>query len=171
MKKIISVILLSTIISFLFSGCYLMLLGDSQSTEEYIKKKIGVDITGCVIEKDEDTHGGFLGDGEYTVIADCSDIQDKMLDKVCGWKPLPLSENLQLLMYGGEKNGGTYSYEFADENGIPEITHGFYYFINRHDEAKSRYSDEDLFSLYSMNFTLAMYDTDNDMLYYFEYDS
>lgn len=171
MKKIISVILLSAIISFLFSGCYLLPFSGEYSTENYLKDEIGVNITGCTIKKDEDTHGYFLGDGDYIVIADCSPIHDKMLTETSNWNPLPLSENLQLLMYGGNKGGVSYSYDFAVENGIPEIEHGCYYFINRHDDAKSRYSDEDLFSLYSMNFTLAMYDTDNDMLYYYEHDS
>ena len=54
MKKIIAV----SISILILSGCAI-----NKGTNKYINKKIGIDISKCKIEKDKDTHGGFLGDG------------------------------------------------------------------------------------------------------------
>ena len=62
MKKIIAV----SISILILSGCAI-----NKGTNKYINKKIGIDISKCKIEKDKDTHGGFLGDGYYIVIANC----------------------------------------------------------------------------------------------------
>ena len=51
--------------------------------------------------------------------------------------------------------------------GIPEIRAGFYRLIDRHAQA----GETDLLGRASLNFTLALYDTDTDTLYYFEMDT
>ena len=40
-----------------------------------------------------------------------------------------MTENLQLLMYGGEKEDHFYNYNLADASNIPEIKNGYYYFM------------------------------------------
>ena len=58
----------------------------------------------------------------------------------------------------------------TDEEGdllVPEIREGWYRLIDRHAEA----GKTDLLSRASLNFTLALYDTDTDTLYYFEMDT
>ena len=80
------------------------------------------------IEEEADTHGGFHGDGSYYLILDCSENKEKALENLSGWTELPLSENLNLIMYGGEKDGMTYSYNLAEKAKIPEIENGYYYF-------------------------------------------
>ena len=64
-----------------------------------------------------------------------------------------------------------YEYSIAWDNGIPLIENGYYYFINRHTNAAGRDSDEDLFDVVSFNFSLALYDCDEDMFYYYELDT
>lgn len=160
MKKILY-ILLALIVVLSIIGC------KSSSTIEYIKKEINLDISKCHIIEDNDEHSGFLGDGEYFVKAECLDNDENIINQINSWNVLPLSKNLQLIMYGG--NG--YNYELAKSVGIPEINNGYYYFIDRHSESVDKQSDIDLFNRYSFNFTLALYDNDTNILYYYELDT
>lgn len=123
-----------------------------------------------VIEE-EDTHGGFLGDGSYYLILDCSNKVDAAMENVGDWEQLPLSENLHLIMYGGEKDGMTYGYNLSEEAHIPAIENGYYYFKDRHSEAKDSSDDSELFKRASFNFSLAVYDSDTNRFYYFEFDT
>ena len=52
---------------------------------------------------EKDTHGGFHGDGSYYLILDCSEETEQAAELINDWVPLPLAENLQLIMYGGTK--------------------------------------------------------------------
>lgn len=94
-----------------------------------------------------------------------------ILEQLKYWEKLPLSENLQLIMYGGEKDSTTYSYKLGNQNGIPKITNGYYYFLDRHNEATNKHSDKDLFDRYSFNFTIALYDIDTKIFYYYKFDT
>ena len=118
-----------------------------------------------------DTHGGFVGDGSYYLILDCSDNTEDALSIVADWNELPLSENLNLIMYGGEKDGKTYGYDLSEEAHMPVIENGYYYFEDRHSEAKDVSDDSELFSRASYNFSLAVYDSETNRLYYFEFDT
>ncbi len=132
---------------------------------------LGFDTTGYSTISEKDTHGGFHGDGTYHLILDCSSDSQKAQNMVSDWKPLPLSENLELVMYGGEKDGVEYCFNFAKQTNFPIIKHGVYKFFDRHSEAINPDDDSQLLSRYSYNFSLAMYDIDNDILYYFELDT
>lgn len=124
-----------------------------------------------IIVEEADTHGGFHGDGSYYLILDCSKNKEKALENIKSWKELPLSKNLNLIMYGGEKDGMTYGYNLAEEAKIPEIENGYYYFCDRHSESTDSSDDTNLFTRASFNFTLAIYDSDTDRMYYFEFDT
>ncbi len=154
--------------------CVVCLLGVTgcvnKTTNEYIKDEIDVDISSCVIEDEQNNHGGFHGDGDYIVKANCSKEPQKILNQLNNWNNLPLSENLQLIMYGGIRDGMTYSYNLAEEANIPIIDNGYYYFLNRHRDAVNEHSD-DIFNKYSFNFTLVLYDKDNNIFYYYELDT
>lgn len=54
---------------------------------------------------------------------------------------------------------------------IPEINNGYYYFLDRHLEAKNKHDDTDLNNRYSRNFSLAIYDADNKIIYFYEMDT
>ena len=159
MRKIVYLILIAIII-FCMIGCA------SFSTNEYINQEINIDISKCHILIDNDGHGGFLGDGEYFVKADCSNDSENMLNQIRFWNELPFPEDVQLIMYGGEKNGITYAYNLADKVGIPKIKNGVYLFDDRHIQ-----SDKVFLNRSSYNFTVALYDKDSDIFYYYEYDS
>ena len=115
------------------------------------------------VVEERDTHGGFLGDGSYYLILDCSSNTDAALNIVANWNPLPLSENLSLIMYG--------NYGLSEEAHMPAIENGYYCFEDRHSEANDASDDSELFSRASFNFSLAVYDSDTNRLYYFEFDT
>lgn len=118
-----------------------------------------------------DTHGGFHGDGSYYLILDCSNNKEKALEIVEDWNKLPLSENLNLVMYGGEKDGVTYGYELAEEAHIPKIENGYYIFEDRSSDSVDSSDDSELFDRYSFNFSIGIYDCDIHNMYYFEFDT
>ena len=95
----------------------------------------------------------------------------KIGDGKKNWNELPLSENLNLIMFRGEKNGVTYGYELAKEAHIPKIENGYYIFEDRSSESKDSTDDKELFNRYSFNFSIAIYDCDTNKLYYFEFDT
>lgn len=119
----------------------------------------------------EDTHGGFQGEGMTGVILDCSENREKALELVADWKELPLSENLSLMFYGGERDGVYYAYDFAAQANMPKVEHGFYCFQDRHSKSTDSGSDAEILDRGSYNFSMAVYDSDTDRLYYFELDT
>ena len=74
---------------------------------------------------EQDTHGGFHGDGSYYLILDCSSNTETALELVSSWNALPLSENLDLIMFGGEKDGMTYGYNLSEKAHMPGIENGY----------------------------------------------
>lgn len=109
-----------------------------------------------------DTHGGFHGDGSYYLIMDCSKNREKALKIINDWNELPLSENLNSIMYESD---------LAEEAKMPKLENGYYRFYDRHSESTDSSDDSELFDRASFNFSLAVYDSDTDMMYYFEYDT
>lgn len=135
------------------------------------KLDVDIDIDECKRISENDQHQGFHGDGDYILKVDCSKNNKKILKQIKKWKKLPLSDNLQLIMYGGERDNKTYGYELAKKNNIPEIKNGYYYYLDRNSNAANKHSDLSLFDRYSFNFTIVMYDLDTDILYYYEFDT
>lgn len=157
------VILLGVVLCFLLSGCGM--LGNRRTNY------LGFEIGNFIIVKEEDTHGGWLGDGDYHLVLDCSKNPGEARNIVKDWKPLPLSENLDIIMYGGVRDNVVYRFQSAERAQWPRISNGVYLFMDRHDEAIDPADDTNLLNRYSYNFTVAMYDLDNDRLYYFELDT
>lgn len=143
------------------------------STEEYVQKEIGIDISFCTILKDKDNHDGFHGDGDYFLIANCESDKENILKQIKDWKELPLSKNLQKAVYGEEYYDDKMYYRFSSLcNGrIPEIEEGYYYFLDKSTEAIDIYSDKDFFNRYSYNFIIVLYDKNTNLFYYYELDT
>lgn len=120
---------------------------------------------------EQDTHGGFHGDGQYCLVLDCTKNKEQALENVEEWKKLPLTKNLEMVVYGGEFEGCTYSSFFSEDIEIPYIERGYYYFRDRHSESVDSSDDSKLYERYSYNFDFAIYDADNAMLYYLREDT
>ena len=160
--KYIKLITIAIVICLVFSACNVML---SQETNCFGFSKSDF------IVLEEDTHGGFLGDGSYYLILDCSENTSKAYEIIKYWKKLPLSDNLDLAMYGGKKNGVIYAYNFAEEAHLPTVTNGVYKFVDRQAKTINKSDDTNLLNRYSFNFSLAVYNFDTDTLYYYELDT
>ena len=161
MKKSILLCLILTACLFL-SSCF-------SGEERY--SAMGFSKSEYTIVEEKEDRDSFHGDGYSYLILDCSANAEKARSIVEDWTPLPLSENLELLMYGGEKDGAYYGYDLAEDVNWPRIEHGVYKFYDRFDGATDRSDDSELFRRFSFNFSIAMYDLDNDMLYYYRLDT
>ncbi len=108
------------------------------------------------------THDGFHGDGySITVIKyEDSSFGDTLAESE-NWHRLPLSENLKTFVYQ------PYDADFT----LPKIENGYYYFYDRHSEAKDPKNDADLLNRASFNFDLSLYDADTDTMFVCEYDT
>lgn len=120
-----------------------------------------------------DSHGGFHHDGtafyQFTGI-DPAQLEPLSEGKIQGWNPFPLDEYAACLIYGGTIDGVTYA---PRTHLIPPVDKGAWFFLDRQNE-KEHYSSEDLAEVYdrpSANFTIAVYDAEKEVLYYFRYDS
>lgn len=120
----------------------------------------------------EDSHGGFHGDGTYCLVLDCSDNREDALQNVEDWNKLPLPKELEVVAFGGRCGDVSYYRGmFPDEVSIPPITNGYYYFKDRHSESTDRDNPTGLIERYSYNFDFAIYDADTDMLYCIRHDT
>ena len=131
-------------------------------------RTLGVNQTDGDAVEEEDTHGGFLGDGDTTLILTFTGENRTALEKEIagadGWKALPLTENLERVVYEDYFGG-------LCEDVPQDLTDGWYYFLDRHSEAEDPEDDSGLFGRGSYNFTLAIYDKESGVLYCYELDT
>ena len=114
-----------------------------------------------------DTHGGFHGD-------DNSILEQILTDP--DWKELPMTDNLEALLYGVVYDTGLSITEIGpcvdfSEEQLPQIQNGYYYFVDRQAESEMQHSDAQIMERASLNFSIALYDVDTDTLYYIEVDT
>lgn len=153
MKKIIVIL----IILFLVTGC---------SNNNAISN-LELNKDNCKILEEKDTHGGFLGDGDYFARIKCSKIEDKINKK---WKELPISDELKEVTEMEHCDSKSCENIYKRYN-IPNIENGYYYFKDRHSESTNTYDYKDINKRSSYNFTFAILDKDTNMIYYYELDT
>ena len=134
----------------------------------------GIDVSSAAVLAEEDSHGGFHGDGTAFLCFDCSgtDIADQIAGSE-SWTPFPLDDTVRTLVYGIEDETAKMGPYLSDEDGkprIPEIEKGYYFLTDRQAE-EGKAAGADLLHRASLNFTLGIYDSDTDILYYFEMDT
>ena len=169
MKKIIAFPIILIISVYALFGCSVT------SDAKYIEQQIGIYMPEPKNINFEDEHGGFHGDGHTFAKLEFS-LQDeehilKEFEENPNWNGLPLSENINLFMYGGVRGGTSYSYNIAEKFKIPKIKNGYWYFVDRNSESTDSSSDTEIFNRFSFNLTIAMYDVDTSTLYYVEFDT
>ena len=155
MKKVI--VILAVCFSFMLSAC-----GNQANGQNNYINGLGVDLSGGTVISDSDTHGGFHGDGyRLQTIQYSDDSLEHAIVADGNWHKLPCTANLN-----------TFIYQPYDVNlKIPKVEKGYYFLYDRHSESKDPYSDEDLLSRSSFNFTFAIYDSESKILYVCEYDT
>ncbi len=145
MKK---VLILMLALIMLLRAC-----GDKQSTQEKLGEVLGVDLSAAEIMSENDTHGGFHGDGETIIQLRVGDISELIKDKP-GWHETPMDDELL---------------PFTMRFGEPR--EGYWYFFDRHHDAEDPYDPEPVNSRFSYNFTFAFYDPENGILNYYKLDT
>lgn len=170
-KKYLSV-LMFLFIAFIITSC------SSNNSTKYISKTLGIDLSKGTISQSVDSHGGFHGDGITYVEMTFSEKDSKdivrNLENNKDWNKLPLSENLNIVVYGKKSSNesvGPYITNNDLKPIFPMVHNGYYFFLDRHKESKDVKDDTDLLNRYSFNFTIAIYDIDNRALYYCEFDT
>lgn len=91
-----------------------------------------------------------------------------------GWNKLPLTDNLNVVVYGKESPSESLGPYVTDDDGktiFPVVENGYYFFMDRHSESKGINDDTNILNRYPFNFTIAIYDTDNQTIYYCEFDT
>lgn len=148
-----------------------------QDSIKRISNTLGVDLSKGNVVQDINSHGGFLGDGitfkEITFTDNGQVITDKIKSND-GWCELPLTENLRKAVYGRVQKPYVLGQLVSNDEGeplFPLIENGYYFFYDRNSESKDSKDDTDLYNRNSYNFTIAIYDTDRHILYYFELDT
>lgn len=141
------------------------------SPRHQASKLLGLDLPRPVDSQRIDTHGGWFGDGEAYGTLTFTPAQGNALEEAireAGWKPLPLSGPLAVFLYGGEWDGVDYVSCEREGWDPSTVTEGYYYFWDRkHDRA----DDTLLLDANSTNVTVAIYDTQQAVLYFLSYDS
>ena len=171
-KRIICAVLALAILAAL-AGC------GSKSELKNISKILSVDCSDAEIVSQYDSHGGFHGDGTSFYALQCSDSSTlEAIQASDEWKPFPLSDSLKTAIWGLQDEEHDYAPMIIKDNDwdnplIPQVENGYYFFRDRHSFAAdpkddSAFLDE---SRPSYNFTIAIYDTDTNMLYYSEFDT
>lgn len=163
----VSIVLLFMLL--LLSGC------GKGNIQEDVSENIEIDVSKGTVLTESDSHGGFHGDGMAMMqFAFDDDNALAEIEKNDHWNSMPLSKNVTALVYGIDEDTSSIGPYLTDEKGstiIPEIQNGYYYFYDRHSESNDPYSDENILGRASFNFTLALYDADNNVLYYVEFDT
>lgn len=155
MKKLIILPLL-----LIVTGCSII-----NCSNKSIISDIGISNNTCEIVKEKDTHSGFLGDGDYFAKIKCNNL--KVSDLTKSWYTLPLSEELKEVTEMKQCNDKDCKNIYERYN-IPSIDNGYYYFLDRHPDSKN---NKDINNRSSYNFTLAIADLDNSIIYYYELDT
>jgi len=163
-KKILGVILIICgIVLFLYFGKSIF-----NNRKYHITKYLDINIKNCQVDSEKDTHGGFLGDGDYFAKLICTEKEDNEVKSK--WIKLPLSVEIEkvLNIIDCHDNGCKTAY---DRYNIPNIIDGYYYFYDRHSESSDSKDDKNLNNRSSYNFSVGIYDSSTKTIYFYELDT
>ena len=155
MKKF-SVILAALFLLAALAGC-------GASPERELSSALGLDLTGCDSIDYADKHGGFHNDGEtharLTFSGGAAEALKSAIADSESWEPLPMSEALSAALAQNESTG------------LPEVENGSYFFLDRSDGSRDVKSLSEFSARYSFNYTVAIYSSDDDTLYFYVLDT
>lgn len=166
------------LLCILICVCMLCMVGCSKpgSITNEISEIIEVNLGNVEYVTRIDTHGGFHGDGSTIISMQLP--SESVLEQIqnnANWNSLPLTENLTAVLYGITEGNSTIGpYITVDDTrnpAVPEITNGYYFFLDRHSQSTDSRDDTNVLSRASFNLTIAIYDCDTEMLYYLEFDT
>lgn len=167
MKKIISSTVILLLSIFMLTAC------GSKSTQDTVSKELGIDVSSGKEVSNYDTHSG-NGDGtSYVVLSFSNDTVVAEIQSNSSWKSFPLDETVETLVYGVSDETISVGPYLSDDEGnalVPKIQNGYYLLIDRQVESEKA-SRVDILQRPSFNFTLGLYDTDTNTLYFCKLDT
>lgn len=131
----------------------------------YVASQIEIHIPFAVKNDNKDSHGGVQREGEslskfYFDEKNAVKFKEK-INKNQHWKKLPMTKIV-------EESTGAWDKEMK----IPEVKNGYWFYLDRHSEATDKYNENDMYNgRYSFNYSVAVYDTDENILYFYELDT
>ena len=162
--------------AFLVSGILLVCTGCAGGEEEAWKQArevLGISEVGGTVISDEDSHGGFHGDGISLLTVAFSDTSFlEAVESSEEWKALPADQTVQALLYGVSWEDGQIGPYLTDEEGnalIPAVQEGYYWLKDR--QTSEEADGVALLDRASINCTVAVYDTKTNELYYATLDT
>lgn len=162
--------------AFLVSGILLVSTGCAGGEEEAWKEArevLGISEVGGTVISDEDSHGGFHGDGTSLLTVAFSDTSFlEAVESSEEWKVLPVDQTVQALLYGVSWEDGQIGPYLTDEEGnalIPAVQEGYYWLKDR--QTSEEADGLALLDRPSINCTVAVYDTKTNELYYATLDT
>ena len=139
---------------------------------EYVSKRVGIPIPDCEILYSENSHGGWLGDGETEIILQfTSETAQTLTENIEAnehWRELPMDRFVELIFYGGEYEDRLFAAPFDGE--APEIHEGYWFVYNKQTEEYSL-DYETYREAYSHNYYISVYDSAEMKLYFYGSDS
>lgn len=150
MKKIISVTMVLVCLFLLCSCEWLGFAPKEKTLKEVASEHLNISLESATVLEEWDNHGGFHGDGETFVKMSCPDGFEQQLGSE--WKALPLEGEAYQYFY---EWGGVFEHPETGERVIPEVENGYWYFKNTG----------------AMNWDFALYDCDENILYFYEFDA
>lgn len=158
------------ILSSVFIVLFIIYLIYAFTLEERILLSIQIENYVPIFAKldEKDTHSGFRNEGELLKKIYFSERQAnnfiEQVKKKDNWRALPMTERL---------SNKVCKYAMVDDMNIPEVDKGYWFVLDRHSETKDKYNEKDIFDedRHSYNFTVAVFDTDKNILYVYELDT
>lgn len=163
MKKIWLPLGIAAALLLILSAC------GTASPQETLSRELDLDLSAGEEVSSYDTHSG-NGDGTSCMVLDFTGHSlAGQLESASDWTPFPLDSTAQALVYGISEDTFSIGPFLTDADGaplVPEIQNGYYRLLDRQTD-----TEEPLLERFSFNFTLALYDTDCDMLYVCKLDT
>lgn len=162
MRKII-VTIAALWLSILMTACQ-----SSNNPSDKIGRALGLNLSDSTVISKVETHG-FFGDGTTYNVVNCDD--DSVLQQIqnsSDWNPLPMDETTTALVYGLFDDSYQIGPYLNDNSGnplFPEVANGYYRLIDRQNNA------QDILDRPSFNFIVAVFDSDENILYYGKRDT
>lgn len=159
-----SVLSLISIVCLALSAC------SAKKSQEIVSKELGIDVTNGIEISYVDTHEGFHGDGYTHITLKFND--NSILNVIkndSGWKKFPMDKTCQILAYGIENKTNKIGPFLNDGQGnplVPKIQNGYWLLIDHHFNTKI-----DILKRSSFNFVLGLYDIDNNIIYFYKFDT
>lgn len=130
MRKRCLRVLICLFIAFIMPSC------SSNDSKEYISKVLGIDLSNGTVSEKMDSHGGFHGDGikyiEITFSREDSKHITEAIQNNQGWNKLPLSQNLNIALYGKKSLSQSIGPYITNDNSkpiFPRVKNGYYFLL------------------------------------------